>query len=272
MPSGAGVRRRKADGSNASSALTGRLLRDERRHRFELVYPRALCARSECLGRGRDASERDLAWEYCGTPPATSSGGQRCNSEPATTRAPRAERRTDETLDHKLDPSDGWCCIAQGTKTSLFAGLLRSGRQDLNLRPPGPQPERSGGAQPMKPVPLDSSAYELCAVALNLFPKLFPGVGLPGPPGRDQTTASGGKGRPTRARPRFSLIVQSDNPRPASPHACFAGNAGVNAVRERSAPVPAHWGLVAPRTAFEAERSSPCGSMTSAASSGVTSG
>jgi hypothetical protein len=60
-----------------------------------------------------------------------------------------------------------------------FAGPFKSGRQDLNLRPPGPQPERLGAAQ------IDATrvrrvlAPECVPVALNLFPKLFPSVRRP---------------------------------------------------------------------------------------------
>ena len=70
----------------------------------------------------------------------TEFGGKGANSEPATTRPPRAKRPTDGALDEKLDPRANWCCIAQVTKTSSLAGTFQSGRQDLNLRPPGPQP------------------------------------------------------------------------------------------------------------------------------------
>jgi hypothetical protein len=44
----------------------------------------------------------------------------------------------------------------------------------LNLRPPGPQPERWGASELMGPVFVGCSASECVPVALNLFPKLFP--------------------------------------------------------------------------------------------------
>ena len=38
--------------------------------------------------------------------------------------------------------------IAPLTRTMQLAGRYESGRQDLNLRPPGPQPERSSASEP----------------------------------------------------------------------------------------------------------------------------
>jgi hypothetical protein len=60
-------------------------------------------------------------------------------------------------------------------KTCCFCrDFLRSGRQDLNLRPPGPQSEGCGGAQLLTPVSVGSTASELLCVALKLDPKLDP--------------------------------------------------------------------------------------------------
>ena len=44
----------------------------------------------------------------------------------------------------------------------------------MNLRPPGPQPERSGVAQLMRPVFIGSSASQFFWVSLRLDPKLDP--------------------------------------------------------------------------------------------------
>jgi len=52
--------------------------------------------------------------------------------------------------------------------------FLESGRQDLNLRPPGPQPEGSGVAQLMGPVFTGFLASECVPVALSSFPVSFP--------------------------------------------------------------------------------------------------
>jgi hypothetical protein len=71
------------------------------------------------------------------------------------------------------------------TRSPVFSGFLAhvrcvsrnmnlSGRQDLNLRPPGPQPEGWGVAQVIEPVFAGFFASEFSSVSLNLFPKLFP--------------------------------------------------------------------------------------------------
>jgi hypothetical protein len=65
---------------------------------------------------------------------------KRADSEPATARSPQDNHLANRTLDYKLDPTAGWCRIAQAAEICLFAGASLSGRQDLNLRPPGPQP------------------------------------------------------------------------------------------------------------------------------------
>ena len=84
-----------------------------------------------------------------------------------------------------------------------------SGRQDLNLRPPGPQPEGSGVAQLIRPVFIGSRATEFLWVALKLDPKLDPkrvfvcrGMTAPGNPGHgciDRVQLSRGRDR-TRIR------------------------------------------------------------------------
>jgi hypothetical protein len=51
---------------------------------------------------------------------------------------------------------------------------FQSGRQDLNLRPPGPQPERSRRTQWDSVLYSDLSCSELASVALNLHPRLHP--------------------------------------------------------------------------------------------------
>src|SRR5580692_8544931 len=53
--------------------------------------------------------------------------------------------------------------------------FLVSGRQDLNLRPPGPQPEGWGSARLRRPGFIGFSASGCCPVLLSLFPVLFPG-------------------------------------------------------------------------------------------------
>jgi len=72
--------------------------------------------------------------------------------------------------------------VAAEEKGPAIAGpFLESGRQDLNLRPPGPQPEGWGTAQGMEPVFTGFRGAECGSVALNLFPNLFPNaVGLEG--------------------------------------------------------------------------------------------
>jgi hypothetical protein len=56
----------------------------------------------------------------------------------------------------------------------LSQTALLSGRQDLNLRPPGPQPEGPRSAQfwTLRLAGLSSSRF--FSVSLNLFPELFP--------------------------------------------------------------------------------------------------
>ncbi len=49
-----------------------------------------------------------------------------------------------------------------------------SGRQDLNLRPPGPQPERLGGGGASRPGFIGFLARELRLVSLSLIPVLIP--------------------------------------------------------------------------------------------------
>jgi hypothetical protein len=63
--------------------------------------------------------------------------------------------------------------------SEALSGLLMrtaflSGRQDLNLRPPGPQPEGRGVGQLMRAGFIGFSASVCCAVLLSLFPNLFP--------------------------------------------------------------------------------------------------
>ena len=55
-----------------------------------------------------------------------------------------------------------------------LAGRFESGRQDLNLRPPGPQPEGSGCTRADSASGAGSSCSELPSVALNLDPGLDP--------------------------------------------------------------------------------------------------
>jgi hypothetical protein len=50
----------------------------------------------------------------------------------------------------------------------------KSGRQDLNLRPPGPQPEESGYVGRDSALYSDVGASELLSVALALDPGLHP--------------------------------------------------------------------------------------------------
>ena len=50
----------------------------------------------------------------------------------------------------------------------------QSGRQDLNLRPPGPQPGGSGAPQSDAPMSAGISVSGLLSVSLSLFPVLFP--------------------------------------------------------------------------------------------------
>ena len=60
-------------------------------------------------------------------------------------------------------------------KRPALAGLCyRSGRQDLNLRPPGPQPERSRRTRCSSAVSSGLSRSELGSIALNWIPVLIP--------------------------------------------------------------------------------------------------
>jgi hypothetical protein len=61
-----------------------------------------------------------------------------------------------------------------GHRTAHLQGLRKSGRQDLNLRPPGPQPVGRSLDQLMRPVSLGVPAPECIPGVLSLFPKLFP--------------------------------------------------------------------------------------------------
>jgi hypothetical protein len=54
---------------------------------------------------------------------------------------------------------------------------FESGRQDLNLRPPGPQPERPGVPEGIRLSRAGSSCSELRAVVVNLDPGLDPEPG-----------------------------------------------------------------------------------------------
>ena len=57
---------------------------------------------------------------------------------------------------------------------AISRSFLASGRQDLNLRPPGPQPERSRRTHCCSALRGDLSCPELPSVALNLDPELDP--------------------------------------------------------------------------------------------------
>ena len=65
---------------------------------------------------------------------------------------------------------------SQRTRVALIALCrhFRSGRQDLNLRPPGPQPERSRRIRWDSALYSGMSCCELGSVALNLHPRLHP--------------------------------------------------------------------------------------------------
>ena len=79
-----------------------------------------------------------------------------------------------QSLNPRLDPSLREAVPARTRKAPLYRACLSSGRQDLNLRPPGPQPDQSGSVR------LDSALYvsmrcaALSPVALSLDPELDP--------------------------------------------------------------------------------------------------
>ena len=71
-------------------------------------------------------------------------------------------------------------CPGRSYRLPVFRGLEpfpKSGRQDLNLRPPGPQPERSGFVRRRSAHKSHVSDAELPSVVLSLIPGLRP-VGL----------------------------------------------------------------------------------------------
>ena len=55
----------------------------------------------------------------------------------------------------------------------MSCDITLSGRQDSNLRPPGPQPERWGVAQAMRPEFIGFSASECLPDPLSLIPVLI---------------------------------------------------------------------------------------------------
>jgi hypothetical protein len=78
------------------------------------------------------------------------------------------------TLDPNLDPMLARCGRSLSRQRARNYGpFALSGRLDSNQRPPGPQPERWGAAQLMRPVFAGFLASEVVPVAFNFFPKLF---------------------------------------------------------------------------------------------------
>ena len=59
-------------------------------------------------------------------------------------------------------------------KPRLSGAFLQSGRQDLNLRPPGPQWGDGGHADPCAPISSGFSGVDLFSVALSLSPPMSP--------------------------------------------------------------------------------------------------
>jgi len=100
--------------------------------------------------------------------PRTSRDGELWRTEAAGYQAPDGTNRT--RTEHREHIS-----VRYSNLFSLkYRRLSVSGRQDLNLRPPGPQPEGWSIAQAMEPVFTGFCASEFAWVSLNLFPKLFP--------------------------------------------------------------------------------------------------
>ena len=79
----------------------------------------------------------------------------------------------------KIGPTIGPQTSAPAERLLEFAGDSRSGRQDLNLRPPGPQPERSSRARSDSALYSGLSCSEWLSVALNLAPGLDPAERAP---------------------------------------------------------------------------------------------
>ena len=120
-------------------------------------------ARSTCDHPVPDRVQRTVEGPY----PRVGAVGSTPSSQ--ILRLTRTEARRNWTPD--------WTPCPDATKRQNAAfsrAFLRSGRQDLNLRPPGPQPERSRRTRCDSPLYGGLSCCELCSVALNLHPRLHP--------------------------------------------------------------------------------------------------
>jgi len=128
-----------------------------------------------------------------------------CN--PLSKPLPRASELSDRALEPnsapgplevppKLDPVLSRARVAGRSQNTAFSrAFLRSGRQDLNLRPPGPQPERSRRTGCDSALSGGLSCSDLCSVALSLDPgwtppptarsRVFPGKQTRRPRGDD---------------------------------------------------------------------------------------
>ena len=81
--------------------------------------------------------------------------------------------RDDGTLDPKLDPNDVAALARNAQKAREQRAFCLSGRQDLNLRPPGPQRVRSRVAQLANADAKGLTLSELSSHSLTLFHGLF---------------------------------------------------------------------------------------------------
>src|SRR5271156_6601895 len=127
----------------------------------------------------------------------------------------------------------GHFVVKRATRESWFCGLRRSGRQDLNLRPPGPQPgalpdcatprgyKRATGIEPaLEAWKASVQPQHFAREAKPILPGLPPlGPGLPALRGR--RSACGGSGVPcpagagnAPAGPRDSPEIRSVSPPP----------------------------------------------------------
>jgi hypothetical protein len=94
---------------------------------------------------------------------------------PARSLPPKPERlsRSSPRAVPVRSPSPIWRYFAK-RKNIVICRHFVSGRQDLNLRPPGPQPERAGAGQYPQCVSAGLLVSECCSVSLSLIPVLIP--------------------------------------------------------------------------------------------------
>ena len=149
---------------------------------------RATVTRANSIQRLRPATQANVIGPaHAASSPDTLSGAVRGKSEPATTRSPRAEPRTDRRLVRKLFPRGPFGPKHPGHRTSPFAGSFVVG--ETGFEPATARPPASGmGCRSVDEARVRGcSAPECIPGALSLFPKFFPSAGLPDPLAHDET-------------------------------------------------------------------------------------